>query len=232
MFKYFKVSSREIRKLKKSHGSLSAEPKLTKDVRCNQYQQNEYDKLITTIKQIKNDKKWSKMEDEQDELISRLNRLQPVKIPDPNIEYYDKLEELERERDEYFEEKDYYDTFEEMERERDKHFEKMYEDDLDEKIAECVDAQDELLELLDKKRKSTNRIIEKNDQYDQVVCRKFGRLQNRLEVQTKCYVIFQKLQLLRDKLIKRRKIKYGYVHIRSAIIQAQLDLSSIVRKIE
>ena len=41
------------------------------------------------------------MEDEQDELISRLNGLQPVKVPDPDIEYYDKLEELERKREQY-----------------------------------------------------------------------------------------------------------------------------------
>ena len=236
LFKYFKASAREIRKLKKSHCSLSAEPKLTKDERRDQYQQNERDKLITRIEQIKNDKKWSKMEDEQDELISRLNQLQPVKVPDPDIEYYDKLEELERERDEYFEEKDYYhDTFEEMEQERNKYFEEKdrRERNLDlEVLEECEEIQDELITFLDKKRKSTKEIIEKNDQFEQALHQKLGHLQNRLEVQTKCYVIFGNLQFLRDKLIKRRKINYGVVYIRSAIIQAQLDLFSIVRKIE
>ena len=177
---------REIRKLKKSHGGLPAKPKLTKGQRRDQYQQNGHDKLITRIEQIKNDKKWTKMEDEQDELISRLNRLQPVKVPDPDIEYYDKLEELERERDKYFEEKD--------RRER----------NLDlEGLEECEEIQDELITLLDKKRKSTKEIIEKIYQYEQALHQKLGHLQNRLEVQTECYVIFQNLRLLRDKLTNR-----------------------------
>ena len=68
------------------------------------------------------------MEDENNELISRLNRLKPVEpvvVPDPDAEYMNKMEELEREPDEYFEEKDYYDRLEELERERehDKYFE-------------------------------------------------------------------------------------------------------------
>ena len=50
------------------------------------------------------------MDDENDELIERLNRLKPVEItddPDSDIEeILKKEEELERQRDEYFEEKD------------------------------------------------------------------------------------------------------------------------------
>ena len=45
------------------------------------------------------------MEDENDELISRLNPLKPVEpvvAPDPDTEYFDKQDELERERDNYF----------------------------------------------------------------------------------------------------------------------------------
>lgn len=59
------------------------------------------------------------MEDENDELISRLNRIKPVDsvvAPDPDTEYFDKMEELERERDNYFETKD--------RRERVKYFDK------------------------------------------------------------------------------------------------------------
>ena len=66
------------------------------------------------------------MNDENDEIINRRNRLKPVESvvePDPDIEYMEKLEELERERDEYFEEKDDFDRMDELERERDKYFE-------------------------------------------------------------------------------------------------------------
>ena len=66
------------------------------------------------------------MNDENDEIINRRNRLKPVEPvvePDPDIEYMEKLEELERERDEYFEEKDDFDRMDELERERDKYFE-------------------------------------------------------------------------------------------------------------
>lgn len=65
------------------------------------------------------------MEDENDELISRLNRLKPVEpfvAPDPDTEYFDKQDELERERDNYFEEKYYFDKQDELERERDNYF--------------------------------------------------------------------------------------------------------------
>ena len=80
--------------------------------------QNEgHEKLVSQIEKLKqkrqreidNDKKWSEMEDENDELIGRLNRLKPVEpivTPDPDTAYFDKTDELERERDKYFEEKE------------------------------------------------------------------------------------------------------------------------------
>ena len=66
------------------------------------------------------------MNDENDEIISRLNRLksvEPVVEPDPDTEYMEKMEELERERDKYFEEKDYFGRMDELERRRDEYFE-------------------------------------------------------------------------------------------------------------
>ena len=66
------------------------------------------------------------MNDENEEIISRLNRLKPVEPvvePDPDIEYMEKMGELERERDECFEEKYYFDRMDEFERRRDKYFE-------------------------------------------------------------------------------------------------------------
>ena len=67
--------------------------------------------------EIENDKKWSKMNDENDEIISRLNRLKPVEpVVEQDIEYFDRMDELEQQRDEYFEEKD--------RRERAKYFDK------------------------------------------------------------------------------------------------------------
>ena len=135
-YKYFKETAREIKNFKKtlSHDSLPAEPPMTREEQQEQYQEEEYDKLVTRFEKIKqkrqqeieNDKKWSKMNNENDEIISRLNRLKPVEPvvePDPDIEYFDKMDELERERDEYFQEKDCFDRMDELERQRDKYFE-------------------------------------------------------------------------------------------------------------
>ena len=119
LYKYFKETAREIKYFKKtsSHGSFPVEPSMTQEEYEEQYQGEEYNKLITRIEKIKekrqqdieNDKKWSKMNDENDEITSRMNRLKPVEPvvePDPDIEYMEKMEELERERDKYFEKKD------------------------------------------------------------------------------------------------------------------------------
>ena len=44
------------------------------------------------------------------------------------------------------------------------------------------------------------------------------------------YVIRENLQLLRDKLMKRRKIRYGDKHIKFAIIDALCDMHKIIMK--
>ena len=146
LYKYFKEKAREkLVKKTLSHGSLPAEPhdslpvepkkslknapehRLSKQERRDQYENKEHEKLIARIEKIKekrqqdieNDKKWSRMNDKNDEIISRLDRLKPVEPVvelDPDIEYMGKMEELERERDKYFEEKDYFDKMDEKER--------------------------------------------------------------------------------------------------------------------
>ena len=114
LYNHFKNTAKTIKKYSKfvkSHGSLSAKPE---EEASEEYNDEEYNKLITRIEKIKqdrqNDKKWSEMDDENDELIERLNRLKPVEItddPDSDIEeILKKEEELERQRDEYLEEKD------------------------------------------------------------------------------------------------------------------------------
>ena len=73
-------------------------------------------------------KKW--------QIESGLNRVKPAEPEpeiDPDIEYFDKQDELEHERDNYFEQKDYFDKQDELERERDNYFEeKDYFDKQDE----------------------------------------------------------------------------------------------------
>lgn len=66
--------------------------KLLKEARREQYQNEEYEKLVLRIEkmkqkrqqEIKNDKKWSEMNDENDEL---LNRLKPVVKKPPSSLY-------------------------------------------------------------------------------------------------------------------------------------------------
>ena len=137
LYKYFKETAREIKLFKKTlpHGSLPAEPHdslpveplRTQEEYEQQYEDEEHEKIIARIEKIKekrqqdieNDKKWSKLNDENDEIISRRNRLKPVEPvvePDPDIEYMEKMEEIERERDKYFEEKDYFYRMDEKER--------------------------------------------------------------------------------------------------------------------
>lgn len=137
LYKYFKETAREIKLFKKTlpHGSLAAEPHdslrveppRTQEEYEQQYEDEEHEKIIARIEKIKekrqqdieNDKKWSKLNDENDEIISRLNRLKPVEPvvePDPDIEYMEKMGQIERERDKYFEEKDYFYRMDEKER--------------------------------------------------------------------------------------------------------------------
>ena len=127
LYNHFKNTAKTIKKYSKyieSHSSLSTEPHsspvkpLFKEEVREQYNGEEYDKLITRIEKIKqdrqneveNDKKWSDMNDENDELIVRLKRLKPVELveePESDIyEILDKEEEIERQKDVYFEERE------------------------------------------------------------------------------------------------------------------------------
>ena len=85
LYNHFKNTAKTIKKYSKlieSHGNLSTEPhgSLSTKPRCkeegrDQYNDEEYDKLISRIEKIKqnrqneveNDKKWSDMNDENDE---------------------------------------------------------------------------------------------------------------------------------------------------------------------
>ena len=72
--------------------------KLLKEARREQYQNEEYEKLVLRIEkmkqkrqqEIKNDKKWSEMNDENDILVNRLNRLKPVVKKPPSSLYLKK----------------------------------------------------------------------------------------------------------------------------------------------
>ena len=99
------------------------------EIKINETQDNdeEYDKSIDRIEKIKqdrqkdieNDKKWSEMEDDNDELIGRINRLKPAEIVEgPDLDIYemlDKEDEEELEKDKYFEEREREDQFNRIE---------------------------------------------------------------------------------------------------------------------
>ena len=75
------------------HSSLSTKPRCKEEAR-DQYNDEEYDKLISRIEKIKqdrqNDKKWSEMDDENDELIERLKQLKPVElVEEPELDIYE-----------------------------------------------------------------------------------------------------------------------------------------------
>ena len=125
LYNHFKNTAKTIEKYIESHSSLSTEPHsswpvkpLFKEEVREQYNGEEYDKLISRIEKIKqdrqneveNDKKWSDMNDENDELIVRLKQLKPVELveePESDIyEILDKEEEIERQKDVYFEERE------------------------------------------------------------------------------------------------------------------------------
>ena len=114
LYNHFKNTAKAIQKYSKligSHSNLSTKPRCKEEAR-DQYNDEEYDKLISRIEKIKqdrqNDNKWVKMDDENDELIGRLERLKPVELveePESDIyEILDKQEEEERKKDEYYEE--------------------------------------------------------------------------------------------------------------------------------
>lgn len=80
LFEHFNSTAKTIKKLSKIIESQSSLPTE------NQEEGRKVDKLMARIEKIKqnrqkrieNDKKWSEMDDENDELISRLNRLKPA----------------------------------------------------------------------------------------------------------------------------------------------------------
>lgn len=83
LYEYFLESAQEIKLLKKTIAKpldgLPVELRMTKEEKCKKIQNDEYDKLVSQIEQIKNNKTWDKLNNENDELITRLNRLEPVK---------------------------------------------------------------------------------------------------------------------------------------------------------
>lgn len=100
LYKYFREAVKSIKKVKKSLKSQpeakpsGPEVKLLKEVRREQYQNEEYEKLVLRIEKMKqkrqqgieNDKKWSEMNDENEELVNRFNRLKTVvKKPPSNL---------------------------------------------------------------------------------------------------------------------------------------------------
>lgn len=137
LFDHFNSTAKTIKKLRKIIESQSSLPTE------NQKEGKKDDKLIPRIekikqnrqKRIKNDKKWREMDDENDELISRLNRLKPAGTEfqnnlmenfinnschfakyerkkwqirlepvesDLDIEFMQKEEQIERQKDEFF----------------------------------------------------------------------------------------------------------------------------------
>ena len=137
LYNHFKNTAKTIKKYSKfieSHSSLSTEPHSSfpgkprcKEEAREQYNDEEYAKLISRIEEFKqdrqnkveNDKKWSEMDDENDELIGKLKRLKPVELveePESDIyEILDKEEEEESKKDEYFEERERQDRLNQIE---------------------------------------------------------------------------------------------------------------------
>ena len=99
LYNHFKNTAKAIQKYSKligSHSNLSTKPRCKEEAR-DQYNDEEYDKLISRIEKIKqdrqNDNKWVKMDDENDELIGRLERLKPVElVEEPESDIYEILD--------------------------------------------------------------------------------------------------------------------------------------------
>ena len=121
LYNHFKWTSKKINKLskmiKKNDEIHDTKPECKEEQRA-QYNDEEYNKLIDRIEklkqerqnQVKNDKKWSEMGGENDELIGGLKRLKPVElVEEPESDIYEilkKEEEEERKKDECFEERE------------------------------------------------------------------------------------------------------------------------------
>ena len=210
LYNHFKNTAKTIKKYSKyieSHSSLSTEPHsspvkpLFKEEVREQYNGEEYDKLISRIEKIKqdrqneveNDKKWSDMNDENDELIVRLKRLKPVELveePESDIyEILDKEEEIERQKDVYFEERERQDQLNRIEPDK---------SDPEYKFKELNNYANEL--LLNRRRMKKQEFIKKLDIY-MIIMRK--KLINESE---KCKELNKIITGFKHKLQERRKI--------------------------
>ena len=199
LYNHFKNTAKAIQKYSKligSHSNLSTKPRCKEEAR-DQYNDEEYDKLISRIEKIKqdrqNDKKGSVMDDENDELIGRLKRLKPVELveePESDIyEILDKEEEEESKKDEYFEERERQDRLNQIE---------PVEPDPDYEFEELNNHANEL--LLNRKRMKKQEFIKKLDIY-MIIMRK--KLINESE---KCKELNKIITSFKLKLQVRRKI--------------------------
>ena len=199
LYNHFKNTAKTIKKYSKliePYGSLSTKPRYKEEER-EQYNDEEYDKLISRIEKIKqdrqNDKKWSEMDDENDELIERLNRLKPVEIIEElESDIYkilDKDEEEELQRDEYFEERERQDLLNRIEPD---------EPDPDFEFEELNKHATEL--LINRKRMKKQEFIKKLD-ICMIIMRK--KLINESE---KCKELNKIITSFKHKLQERRKI--------------------------
>ena len=173
---------------------------LNQDVRMKKKEENDeedYDKLISRIEKIKqdrqNDKKGSVMDDENDELIGRLKRLKPVELveePESDIyEILDQEEEEERKKDECYEERERQDQLNRIEPGK---------SDPEYKFEELHNYANEL--LLNRKRMKKQEFIKKLDIY-MIIMRK--KLINESE---KCKELNKIITGFKHKLQERRKI--------------------------
>ena len=142
---------------------------------------------------VENDKKWCKMDDENDELVDRLKQLKPVKpVEEPELDIYEILkmeEEIERQKDEYFEEKERQEQLNRIE---------PVEPDPDYEFEELNNHANEL--LLNRKRMKKQEFIKKLDIY-MIIMRK--KLINESE---KCKELNKIITSFKLKLQERRKI--------------------------
>ena len=207
LYNHFKNTAKTIKKYSKfieSHGSLSTEPHGSlstesgcKDEKKEENDEEDYDKLISRIEKIKqdrqNDKKGSVMDDENDELIGRLKRLKPVELveePESDIyEILDQEEEEERKKDECYEERERQDQLNRIEPDK---------SDPEYKFEELNNYANEL--LLNRKRMKKQEFIKKLDIY-MIIMRK--KLINESE---KCTELNKIITSFKHKLQERRKI--------------------------
>ena len=143
--------------------------------------------------EVENDKKWSDMDDENDELIGRLKRLKPVElVEEPELDIYEILkmeEEIERQKDEYFEEKERQDQLNRIEPDK---------SDPEYKFEELNHYANEL--LLNRKRMKKQEFIKKLDIYMMIMRKKL------INEPEKCKELNKIITSFKHKLREKRKI--------------------------